>query len=966
MNEVSCRPLNTRWFHGVKALLVIAFAIFCTIAPARADHVITGTDIGEFQIALTNGGLITFQTNVTYTVTTNLFVITNDVQIDGSGFTVTFNGSDTARLFYIATNVNVALTNVTVSHGHSTNGGAIYNNGGNLVASNVFFVANTATNRAGGNGQAGRSGHIAGGDGGAGAPAYGGAIYNNHGSLFLQFCTFSNNVAFGGNGGNGGDGFSGVGGSGGKGGNGAPAYGGAIYNNSVNATVLGSYFFNNNSIAGSGGIGGLGGSGPIPGNIGAGGIGWLADGGAIYNAAGSVLRITNSSFVGNTAAGGATAPQGITFNGLTANGQNGGPAYGGAIFNVGKLQIVNCTLFQNQVVGGTGGNTLGGQFAKAGSGGTAGGAGIANTGFFLARNCTFATNNAFPGTNGVSPFAGQNGTMGLVVGGNLYRGGTGRSTNINCILQHGLGPNSFGGLIDGGFNISSDASCAFLATSTSLSKTSASLTNTLVFFTNQTFTCGPLLPFMAGSPAQDRITNGSAPETDQRGALRMSVTNVGGIDYTNVPDVGSFELEPTAPIIVVQPQNQAPPTGKPATFRVSVVGAKPLTYQWFFTQTQDTNNPAVGVGTNGPVLTVANQPTNFGSYFVVVTNYLGSATSDMATFTNATLLSITNQPVSLLKQGIGATASFTVGVKGNSPNFRWFFNNQPLPTTVVTNVFGTNTATLTITNISTTNVGSYYVLVTNSISRVQSRIVTLTIGDPAFITTPTNQTVADGSTVTFTASASSTTNINFVWNKVSPNPHVVGTNGPAFTISPVRTNDAGSYNLIIKNAKGSLTNTFTLTVIAAPFSISGTVLNFGSGLGGVNITNGNKRFVTTSDGKFSFGGLTNGTYTLMPDQSTLGIIPTTVVVTVDTNNPNPVVNFEAVPAIRISAAITNDTLPIQIFSTTNHALRLQASTTMSNDWVDILTNIVTTTNTANVQITNISTSPKLFLRVVTP
>ena len=49
------------------------------------------------------------------------------------------------------------------------------------------------------------------------------------------FCTFTNNVAAGGNGGNGGNGYNGLGGDGGNGGAGGPASGGAIYNNGVNA-----------------------------------------------------------------------------------------------------------------------------------------------------------------------------------------------------------------------------------------------------------------------------------------------------------------------------------------------------------------------------------------------------------------------------------------------------------------------------------------------------------------------------------------------------------------------------------------------------------------------------------------------------------------------------------------------------------------------------------------------------------
>ena len=197
----------------------------------------------------------------------------------------------------------------------------------------------------------------------------------------------------------------------------------------------------------------------------------------------------DTTFARNFAFGGNTAPQGFSSIGLSQNGQNGGSAYGGAIDSVGFLNLTNCTLITNQCIGGKGGDTQHDTSATAGAGGNVGGAAIANTGIFIAKNCTIATNNAIAGADGINQAnSAKNGAAGLTVGGNLYRGGTtSTSTLYNTILQHGIGPDNSGTVVDGGFNISSDTSCAFLATSTSLSKTNASLTNTPVLYTNQSF-----------------------------------------------------------------------------------------------------------------------------------------------------------------------------------------------------------------------------------------------------------------------------------------------------------------------------------------------------------------------------------------------------------------------------------------------------------------------------------------------
>ncbi len=85
--------------------------------------------------------------------------------------------------------------------------------------------------------------------------------------------------------------------------------------------------------------------------------------------------------------------------------------------------------------------------------------------------------------------------------------------------------------------------------------------------------------------------------------------------------------DPTPPIITVQPQSLAVIVGQSATFNVVATGALPMYYQWYFNGAPITNS-------NNSTYTIASaQVTNSGTYYVVITNALGKATSSNALLT---------------------------------------------------------------------------------------------------------------------------------------------------------------------------------------------------------------------------------------------------------------------------------------------------------------------------------------------
>jgi subtilisin family serine protease len=92
---------------------------------------------------------------------------------------------------------------------------------------------------------------------------------------------------------------------------------------------------------------------------------------------------------------------------------------------------------------------------------------------------------------------------------------------------------------------------------------------------------------------------------------------------------------PTAPTITTHPQSQSGAVGGSVTFSVDATGTTPFTYQW------RKGGQAISGATNA-TLTLANlQTSDAGSYDVVVTNSVGSATSNSATLTVSAITTIT-------------------------------------------------------------------------------------------------------------------------------------------------------------------------------------------------------------------------------------------------------------------------------------------------------------------------------------
>jgi uncharacterized repeat protein (TIGR03803 family) len=170
----------------------------------------------------------------------------------------------------------------------------------------------------------------------------------------------------------------------------------------------------------------------------------------------------------------------------------------------------------------------------------------------------------------------------------------------------------------------------------------------------------------------------------------------------------------TPPSIASQPASRTNVAGATVSFSVSVAGTAPISFYWFHNTSQLFNAGDVS-GARSNVLTLTDiSAGEAGSYSVIVSNALGTATSAVASLVIMLPPSITNEPLNQLAAS-GEGATFTVGAAGTLPlNYQWFFN-------------GTNAISGDTNAVSVTNAGSYLVVVTNLYGAVTSSVAELTV-----------------------------------------------------------------------------------------------------------------------------------------------------------------------------------------------------------------------------------------------
>lgn len=193
------------------------------------------------------------------------------------------------------------------------------------------------------------------------------------------------------------------------------------------------------------------------------------------------------------------------------------------------------------------------------------------------------------------------------------------------------------------------------------------------------------------------------------GFYTVVVSNPGGSAGSRT---ASVKVLTDPPVIATPPTNATVFYGSPAGFTVGVSGSVPVFLQWFKDEV-----PIAGA-TNSSYAIPQTREGDAGRYAVVATNRLGMASASATLSLLDTALVITVPP---LDQAVlpGSNATFMVEVSGPHPRFQWFHGELALG--------GATSETLTLTGVTTSQVGDYRVMVSNGAGSVTSAVAQLTL-----------------------------------------------------------------------------------------------------------------------------------------------------------------------------------------------------------------------------------------------
>lgn len=311
------------------------------------------------------------------------------------------------------------------------------------------------------------------------------------------------------------------------------------------------------------------------------------------------------------------------------------------------------------------------------------------------------------------------------------------------------------------------------------------------------------------------VTNNPCDET-------LAVTRTWqALDSCNNPSTCSQTVtleDPVAPVVLTPPQSQAALAGQTVTLTVGLSSCPPLTYQWYFNQTN-----AVAGGTNSQLVLSNIGSGQDGTYFVAVINAFGSVTSATATVTVHVPAVVVQSPADQVATN-GDNVHWRVLSKGTPViSYQWYFN--------ATNLLSQQTnATLDLTNVTPAQAGTFEVVLTNLYGSATSVPANLTIVSPPSITTNLSDQIANnGNTVSWIIGAQGTPPLTYQWYF---NSTIMGLETNAsLVLSNIVPTQAGTYQVVVANLYGSVTSApANLKIVVVPIVTCspGTTVAFGT------------------------------------------------------------------------------------------------------------------------------------------
>lgn len=230
---------------------------------------------------------------------------------------------------------------------------------------------------------------------------------------------------------------------------------------------------------------------------------------------------------------------------------------------------------------------------------------------------------------------------------------------------------------------------------------------------------------LAGAPLSDGATgNGSTISGSTTATLTIANAAMADSGYYSlvasnaagmVTNTFYLTVATTQAPVITGPTDQTVIQGSNATFSVTVSANPVAALQWL----DQTGAPIPGANGNTLILTNVQYSQDGYVYSLVASNSVGSATNSAALHVLVPV-SISGQPQNVVVTNT-QSASFTVTASGvpNPSYYQWYLNGSAIS--------GANSATYTIGSTTPANIGSYQVVVSNSVNTVTSAVATLTV-----------------------------------------------------------------------------------------------------------------------------------------------------------------------------------------------------------------------------------------------
>jgi uncharacterized repeat protein (TIGR03803 family) len=309
--------------------------------------------------------------------------------------------------------------------------------------------------------------------------------------------------------------------------------------------------------------------------------------------------------------------------------------------------------------------------------------------------------------------------------------------------------------------------------------------------------------FSAPDPVSQTNLDGASPNSGTLLVGNVLYGNTGFGGRFGNGTIYSLDLTPVnPPVITNQPSSRTNTVGSSVLFSVGASGVGPLAYQW-----QKATN-AIPRQTASTLSLTNISDADAGIYSVIVSNVGGSVTSAPASLTVLDPPKITSQPLNRTNIA-GSMATFAVVANGTGPlNYQWLKGASPISEA--------KAASLTLTNVTDADAGTYSVVVSNALGKVTSAGAILTVIDPPLIKQqPLSQTNFLGTTASFSVVAVGSPALSYQWLKGAA--LLAQQKSASLSLKNLTEADAGPYRVAIANAAGAVTSVVaTLTVVVRP------------------------------------------------------------------------------------------------------------------------------------------------------